>query len=158
MMKINGRTICNAASDAAWELIDKAMRAGGTVEDVIKAVMAVHVSIAAERRFGSWCHRHRDVELTYLDCLALRLQEVDDGNLELARDVATAIGRAREACGERRGDRRGDSGPPARDRGPSRAEADARQHLVDDTSYLSASRREKAADSNTSVGAGRASI
>jgi hypothetical protein len=98
MEKIEVGRLLRAVGNEAWSLIDRSMQADATVEDVLTAVMMVRVAIAAERRLGDWCTKIRDVQLTYLDCLALRLQEVDDGSIALAQAAATAISRAREAC------------------------------------------------------------
>jgi hypothetical protein len=100
MKRIDSAHLLRAVGDEAWSLIDRSMHAGATVEDVITAVLFVHVSIAAERRFGDWSAKIRDIQLTYLDCLALRLQEVDAGSIAFAQAAANAIGRAREACGD----------------------------------------------------------
>jgi hypothetical protein len=100
MEKIEVGRLLSAVGDEAWHAIDKSMQAGGTVEDVFSAVLLVHVAISAERRFGHWCAKIHDIEMTYLDGLALRLQELDDGDIPFAQCVANAIGRAREACGE----------------------------------------------------------
>jgi hypothetical protein len=99
-MKIELGRLLREVGDEAWRAIDKAMQAGGTVEDVLSAVLLVHVAIACERRFGDWCPKIRDIEMTYLDGLALRLQEVDDGDIAFAQVAANALSRARAACDE----------------------------------------------------------
>ena len=99
-MKINVSRLTRELGDEAWRKIDRSMQAGATTEDVITAVLFVHVSISADRRFGDWCARLRDIQLTYLDGLALRLQEVDDGDIAFAQIAANAISRARSACDE----------------------------------------------------------
>jgi hypothetical protein len=96
--KIDSARLLRELGDEAWRAIDRSMQAGGTIEDVIVASVLVHVAISAERRFGNWSPKIRDIELTYLYGLALRLQEVDDGDIAFARVAANAISRARAAC------------------------------------------------------------
>jgi hypothetical protein len=98
MRKIDTARLMHLLSDDAWAAIEKSGQADARVEDVLAAAMLVHVSVLAHRRFGNWCWRRRDVNLTYLDGLALRLQELDDGSIEFTSAAAAAISRARAAC------------------------------------------------------------
>ena len=98
MRKIDTTRLMRILSDDAWSAVDKCMQAGAVVDDVLAATLLVHASIVAHRRFSRWCWRLRDVNLTYLDGLALRLQEIDDGSIEFTSSTAEAISRARRAC------------------------------------------------------------
>ena len=100
MAKIDSNRLLRELGDGAWAAIDKSMQAGAGVEDVITAAVLVHIAVTAERRFGDWCPRLRDVYRVYIDSLAVRLTEVDDGSLDFAKAAADAIGRARKACDE----------------------------------------------------------
>ena len=101
MAKINSAQLLRTVGDEAWSLIDRSMQADATVSDVITAVLFVNVAVSAERRFGDWCPKISDVYQTYIDSLAIRLQEVDAGSIAFAQFAADAIGRAREACGDK---------------------------------------------------------
>jgi hypothetical protein len=100
MKRIDSAHLLRAVSDEAWAAIDKAMQSGGTIDDVLTAAMLVHVAIATERRFGNWCAQIRDIQLQYLDGLAFRLQEIDDGEVAHTMAAAGVIKLAREACGD----------------------------------------------------------
>ncbi len=95
-MKIKSSDILRAVGDETWRAIDKSIQADATVNDVITAVMMVHLSIATERRFGNWCEKIRDIYLGYLDGLSLRLQEIDNGEIAHTMAAAGVIKLARE--------------------------------------------------------------
>lgn len=88
-VKIELGAVLSAVDDVAWGRIEKAMAAGAVVADVGDAAAAVHVAAEFRRKVGANTEEHDRITAEYLECLSIRLQEIDDGDVATA--AATAI-------------------------------------------------------------------